>query len=502
MSKAQVLIKQYLRENGPSCSSLVKDYLCKSGMSSEAAKKAISRKGEGINVFTSISLPKREGFLYLDKQYNSGIFWENLLKTHIEKKSAYGLAISSLIARNGICSEYYFKAYSGSPIYPTQKRLSHDFVIQKLEAAKIIELVMIPDLGRCIRIHRDANTINYPTNKKYASDFTEGIIIDAVSDWLKKTGLASFNAIKKRTLDDVPEFGAYKWDITAPSYILPLRTYKDKSLQPGFVVADVFNGELDEDGIQYFINKCKNMSSLKSTKPFLPILLANRFTKNAYQLGRSEGYLLTTPEILFSDEIAKAFIGLTESMTNMAAIASREPEKMIHVFNSLKKIEGVAHNLKGALFEMLSAHIVHKSEGAYIDIGNKVEDLSGNKAEIDVLAIQGNHSIKVIECKAKNPNTLINKSDIEKWTNDRIPLIYKWIKSQERFDSMEILFEYWTTSDYSEDSKKAISEYKPRKYGSSFRNGKQILDYAKKAKVPSIVDTLNEHFIKHPLSKI
>ncbi len=497
------LIKTFLEEHGPSCSSKIKEFLMQSGQSEIAARKALSRKGKCINVFTSISLPKRESFLYLDKQYNTPDFWDNLISTHIEKRSAYGIALASLISRRAVTPEEHFTAQSGLPKVK-KKQLSYEFICQKLKEINLLKssthevfeniFYLNPQLG----IKSEPESIQ----KKEAEIFTEDIILQAVVDWLRKTGLASYNAIKTRTVTESTYFGPYAWDITAPSYLLPLKTFKSGNVQSGFVVADIMNYKIDVNSLQFFIKKCKGMSSLASTKPFLPILVASSFTEDAFALGKTEGYLLTTPRIIFGNDIADAFINLTEMLTNAAAAAISNPENILKVLNSLNQIEGAASNLKGPLFEMMAAYLINKHGGYSVDIGKKVQDDDGNKAEIDVFAVLGKHSVKVIECKAKNPKTLISEKEVLKWIDNRIPVIKQWMLNEGRFNNCDITFEFWTTSDYSDEAKSIIRDYRPRKHKVEFKNGKDILSYAKSAKEQSIIDGLNEHFFNHPLSKI
>ena len=63
-------------------------------------------------------------------------------------------------------------------------------------------------------------------------------------------------------------------------------------------------------------------------------------------------------------------------------------------------------------------------------------------------------------------------------------------------------FEYWTSGEFSEEAvqylKKKASETK--KYNIAWKNGTDILEYARKIKSTSMVDVLNQHYAKHPLS--
>jgi hypothetical protein len=495
-------IHQFLSTHGPATSSEIKLNLMSSGLSDEAARKLISRKGNGIRVFTTFSLPKRESFLYLDQDFNSHQFWHKLFEAHISKRSAYGVAIGSLIDRGGSITLEYFKAASGSPKY-LKKHLSHEFIISKLINAKIIESFNHFALGPSYRFTA-AMHMNVDSEEVQLSKLlTEDLIIDAVSDWLKKTGLASYGALIKRSLSGPPSFGAYAWDITAPSYILPLKKFSrlKKKMEGGFVAVDVINGEISERGLRYFIKKCESLSAQNNISSFIPILIANRFSERAFRLGREKGYILTTPRILFGEEIAKAFLYLTEVLANAAAAAIKHPDKIVHVFDALKSIEGSSANIKGALFEMLAGHLLNKKLGVSIDIGECFTDKNGNKAEVDVFGVLGKHTVYAIECKARNASSLISDLDIEKWLNKKIPIIYKAIKQEPRFANSEVTFEYWTTSGFTDSALQLLNNYNSKKWSISWKSGEDIINYARDVQAKPIADVVRNHFINAPLAK-
>ncbi len=71
-----------------------------------------------------------------------------------------------------------------------------------------------------------------------------------------------------------------------------------------------------------------------------------------------------------------------------------------------------------------------------------------------------------------------------------------------RFKNTNMSFEYWTSGEFSEEAirylKKKSAETK--KYNIDWKNGKDILEYARSIKSTSMVDALNQHYAKHPLS--
>jgi len=304
-----------------------------------------------------------------------------------------------------------------------------------------------------------------------------------------------------RTEEEIPYFGQFGWDITAPSYIHPLVQKNNTSATPGFVVADVVNGKLDENHVKYFINKCRTNRQFKKMRPFLALLVAERFTKEAFKNGKQEGVIFTTTEILFGKEIAESLKDLTDTLKNAAAVAVSNPDKLNKLLSSIGKIEGTAINLRGALFELVVGHLVYKGEGSSIDIGVKVSN-ENKTAEIDVRRVKGEHEVALYECKGKQPTTEISEDDIEKWIKDKIPIMRGALLKESRFKESKMIFEYWTTGVFSDKALNLLNEHsqKTKKYSIKWKDGKDVLSYARDINSNSMVDVLNQHYIKHPLS--
>ena len=316
-------------------------------------------------------------------------------------------------------------------------------------------------------------------------------------------GLASYGAIKKRSLDEIPIFGQFGWDITGPSYVYPFARFENKELSPVFVAIDIVNSYIEANGARYFIKKCSVNRSMKNMKPFLGILVADRFSNDAFQLGKSGGIIFTTPDILFGKEIANSIRNLAKTLKNAVEIAAKYPERVFELFNSLSSIEGAAINLRGALFELIVGHLVYKGEGNDIDIGVKVRSPKGMSAEIDVRRVKGYHELAIYECKGYEPSTQIDDDEIKLWITKKIPIIREALMEETRFRNINMSFEYWTSGEFSNDALKLLKQRsrETKKYRIFWKNGKEILDYARKIQAGSIVDTLNQHYAQHPLSK-
>jgi len=372
-------VEELLNLHGPLPSSEVKKYLLNAGISEEAARQRISRTRGEVRRLSTIQLPKKESFLFLDKQYGSHEFWVALINAHSKMNSSYGVAIQSILARGGVVQLKHFEIVCGSP-QKLSKHLSSSVVLSRLIACKLLKKIEDPVLGECLVVDAQSHLSVVNLDTKRVSLLIEDIIIGAVRDWLRKIGIASYNAITTRHDDKLPSFGQFSWDLAAPSYIYPLAEMS-KNLIPGFVVVDIVSGTLSEEHVKYFVSKCRTNRQLKNMRPFLALLVAERFTKKAYQIGKSEGVLFTTPDILFGNEIAESLIELTKTLNNAAAVAATDPDKIAKLFSSLTKIEGAAINLRGALFELIVGHMVLQGEGNSIDIGR------GFKFEVQQLVV-------------------------------------------------------------------------------------------------------------------
>ncbi len=494
-------IEILLNKLGPSSSSKIKDSLVAGGLSEEAARQRISRSRRQVRRFTTIRLPKRENFLYLDSQYNSYAFWDSLVRSHTETNSAYGVAMQSVMARGGAIPKNFFSIVSGSP-KKLKKHIASDHILENLISCKLLKIENDDVLGECVLIDAQGKLDYSGIDSLRARLVVEDIVVKAVFDWSRKLGLVSYDAIKKRTLQEVPIFGQFGWDITAPSYVRPLASFDINKVTPGFMVIDVTNSTIGVEGAKYFIKKCSVNRSIKNMKPFLAMLVAERFSKDAYRLGKSSGVIFTIPEILFGKEIAENLRALSATLENAAAIATKNPEKLLKLFNSLSSIEGAAINLRGALFELIVGHLVYKGEGNSIDIGVKVKNSKGKSAEIDIRRVKGDHQLALYECKGYQPSTQISVDDIDLWLSKKVPIIRGALLQEERFKNSNMLFEYWTSGEFSPEAIELLKKKKntTRKYEIRWKNGGDILNYAREIKSNTMVDILNQHYSKHPLS--
>lgn len=494
-------IETYLFTRGPMTSSALKKVLMDIGMSDEAARQRISRVGGEVMRFRYFPLPKRESFLYVAKDFNSRQFWNRLLSAHIEANTVYAHTFFAMRAYQGVIPAYLLAKVSGSPV-----RLSKHVPVSVLEEQMVKGELLRREhdrvLGECLVTHVHLHDGSHSTEQVRNQLLVEDIIIKGVSEWLKKNGLASFNKIESRCPEKMPVFSNHHWDITAPSYLQPLAIPYNGEINNGFVVADIVFGDISVDGINGFISKVKRCRNLRNIRPFLAILVADSFDKEAMRLAKNSGIMVTTVNNFLGSDIGSLMNSLLSTLNRAGAIAAANPEKINKLLNDLNRIEGAAINVRGAMFEMLVGHMVLKTQNvSTIDLNKKIH-IEGKKAEIDVIAFRSEVEIKCYECKGYEVRRLIDREMIMRWIV-QVQLMRRYFSSNEVYRNRKLTFEYWTSSDFSPEAIEELAEFKQRnnKITINWKNGSDILSIARDDNLTSIVNTLNDHYLKHPLSQ-
>ena len=183
-------------------------------------------------------------------------------------------------------------------------------------------------------------------------------------------------------------------------------------------------------------------------------------------------------------------------------VRSPNTDRLIGLLKDLSAIEGAAGNLRGALFEMIVGYLVREVEGNTIDIGEIVHDPeSGKAAEIDVRRIKERQECWFYECRARKPVARIGADEISTWI-EKVNRVWRSHRAQERFQGCRFGFEIWTTGLFDDKALALLEEEKAKRkrIEIGWRDGAHVRDYAKRASRKAILDTLDEHYFKHPLS--
>lgn len=507
------VVVEILRKSGPCLSSdLSKKIVSKLKINKDASRQRISRalKQSKIKQLAYLTFPSRVRFIYLEEQYFSPLYWKSLNSALIESSSVYGLAYSAIEARGGLIPFEHFISACGSPVRQ-KKHIAAETVLKNLILADVVEVKTNRGLGKYIVLREitDQNDDEFLAqlfSESKARILVESILLEAVKDWLKKLGLVSYNKVMIRG-KTLPKVSTFAWDLTAPSYLKPFTEWdktKNKP-KPGFVTCDVLlNNEINKHSIVPFISKCLMINSMKKNVRFFHILVASKYTPNAFKIIKETGLIVpATPSNLFGHEISEGLKILAEVLSEAASI-SLDLDKFEKLFSILGKIEGATGNLRGALFELFSAELTRFAYHARPEL-NVICKADGKEAEIDVLAEVKYKSVHFIECKGYKPTSTISIEEIKKWLNERIPTIRKWALSEGHWgNDVELHFELWITGKLNPKSlkliEKAISDTK--KYKIVFRNSENILKLTKKTGNKALVKVLKEHFLNHPLASL
>ena len=494
-------IEKELTKAGPTRTERLVTTLTQSlNISPEAARQRLSRARTPVERYPGRLLPRREAFFYLKSQRNTEIYWGNLLRDLRETGTVYACAIDGLFARGGIVPVDEFAVVSGAPI-ALKKQVPSEGVAKKLVDLGVMKEEEISDLGRCFVANSYSVMQPLATGHIRARRLTEGVILDGLRQWAWKNGIGSRNTIAIRGEDHPLMVGQFRWDLTGPSYLLPL---KSKNIPRGFVVADVFTeGRMDVPHIRYFIRKVQTYQKTSNSGALFPILMAESFTGDAMKEGHKIGLMLTTLKSLFGQHVGDALADLLSTLKNAAANTAVDSDRLFKLLDQLSEIEGRAGNMRGIMFELIAAHIAKREIGGSIDFGIlHTHRANGKKADLDVVCVTDQNAVHVIECKGKSPGGTVSLEEVNKWLG-KLPIMQDYVAGREHLRERDQTYEFWTTGAFETDAlaKLEFEQANRTKRLIAWKDGEAVRKISAKLKLKTIGDALDQHFIKHPLAK-
>lgn len=500
------IIEQILADEGPCLSSeLASRIVEQHGLTPAAARQRISRQAT-IKKLAYLTFPRNARFVYLQKQYGSPWFWNALVKALLKHSPAYGGAIAALRQRGDLMPKPHFFIACGSPLALT-RHLSPQTVLDRLVQAKLLAEIDVPGVGPCVaRAQEDPFYVDMIPNMQ-ARLVVEDILLKAVRGWARSLGLVSYDKTKIRGEEPkLPQVGPFAWDLSAPSYLGGLVERSEQGTpNPGFFVCDiVLNHDITVEGIAPFVQKCRTLRVLKRVGRCIQLFIAEKYSKEAFALAKSQGIMPGTPATLFGDEVAASLRRLSEVLQQAAAV---EDSKVFdELFKGLSRIEGAATNLRGALFEFWAAEVVRQMHGgAHISMNRNFTDPTG-KAEVDVQAVIGAREVRFYECKGYQPSGLIPDEEVNRWLDKRVPLVHRQAQSNAEWRGRAFRFEFWTTGKLSDASiariKTAQETVRPGRYTLDYCDSENLAAIAKETRDKALIDALHQHFLNHPMAKI
>ncbi len=476
--------------------------LVESGLSSDAARQRVVRSKPEVLRLESLDFANRSKYLFLSRHRGEPIYWETLVKA-IEETPLYSCSFNALKARGGTIPKWLFEVISGSPSRPLKgHKLSQSVLKLLLQAGVMIEY-LDPAIEEAISLSKDVQFTHVSPAEIRADLLAESVLIHGVKEWIRKVGIVSYEKVDIRDAHDRPNFGQFSWDIVAPCYVYPFQTKKpgESEARPGFFVCDVIlQKQLTRSAIEFFAKKCAVLRATSYTVPFMSMLLAEGYNKEALQHGKSKGIVITTPRNLLGNDVADALASLINILTRHANNSSSD--SIYELFSKLSKIEGAARNLIGPFFELIVARIISVEHGGNTIIGKRVVDpANGKLVDIDVLSESKGREVRAYECKAKEPGGNVSICEVSDWLNRQVPRIVSWINSEKRFSGYEKYFELWTSGTFSYDAIELLRETRnnTKRYNIDWKSGIDVLEYADRQHESRLSDVLKEQFIKHPL---
>lgn len=472
-------IQEYLLSNGPTLSSELISYFKKEGLSSEAIRKRLSRISEPIYKIQGFFKDNQTFFYHID-HYNDERFYDSLRDALKNSAKRYYAIIVALEYHNGYIRKEDLASYSFSPIKNLKSHKKFSSVIDDL-----IKLKIVVEENEYYRLtERISNRANNNFNYYKAIELSKEVIGNQFYNFSKSLGFVSYEKGKFNS-----EFAKFQFCFTAPSYITGLVKYGTK-IQPAFVVADILLGSINnETSIDFFLQKVQIIKT-QATSNFLPFLITDVLTQEAFKKLKENGIIIGLVNKLFGDEYEELLKSLISVVTNAGTILKTNPDAYLQLLLQLNKlVDGKTNNLRGDLFE-LAVGYYYSNLCQSLDIGKKI-NYQGNYKEVDVYAT---FQDKFIICECKVYKTSIDMKIVENWLCNKVSFIYRAIREY-NFDK-EIVFEFWSTSGFTEDAIEYLSKKQQelKKYKIEFYSEKEILEKARKSKANKIVEIMREYF--------
>lgn len=473
-------IEEYLLKNGPALSSEIIQHYQNEGLSSEAIRKRLSRLNNPVNKIKGF-FKDNQTFLYHKDHYDDERFYIGLRNAFQKSAKRYYSIIIALEYHNGFIKKEDLASYTFSPIKNLKSHKKFSDIINDLIQLNVIfeeeEYYKLSNLFSS----RESNNFQYYK----AIELAKQIIANQFYNYSRSIGLISYDSGKFNS-----EFSKFQFCFSAPSYISGITKFTDK-IQPAFVLADFLIGNNNnESTTDFFIQKIQIIKS-QTNNNFLPFLITDALSQDAFKKLKENGIIIGFVNKLFGSEYDELLKSLISTITNAGTILKTNPKAYIDLILQLNKlVDGKTNNLKGDLFE-LAVGYYYSNLCQSLDIGKRF-NFQGNFREVDVYATFQEHYI-ICECKAYK--TQIDKQIIENWLSNKVSLIYKSIREYDY--NKEIIFEFWSTSGFTEDAINYMLEKQSslKKYRIEFYSEKEILEKARKSKANKIVEIMREYFI-------
>jgi len=461
-------IVEILKNHGPLASDVLAGKLVsqKATSSHSTARKQIQRAVKCGDILSTYPVRFDKSYLYYLESHTIQKY-AKAVKKILPKKPAFHRVYKMLLNNKGYITSGQIAKSSGvvpnEAHYTTGKRIRLVNVI-----AQLLELGLIEKMGGYTDIYKIGK--GFGTTQIKLGAFTkflklEQALLKDFVNWVQNiyiVGKKSYNVRCSET--ETVEFNTTCWDFMAPVYLGPCtkstEVYSKGKMIQAFAVIDVIAFRpFTEDDTKALLERLKTVTLKWRKIRVFPLALAMSYKRGALDMLRKHGVApLTYKEVWGRNiqELLKLYkaIVLGDDSQNLDSI-----EKALSISESSVEKDGIFGNIKGDLFEVMTS-LAYRPEYS-TTLQKKIKSgLTGEDFEIDVVAIDGEKTCLLLECKGRNLSEEENKIEIKRHFEDRCRVAsetYGWDITN-RYKKVEAI--YITTSEESLIPPEYISESK------------------------------------------
>ncbi len=483
--------QRILKKHGPMLSGRLGEELAnKEGISLVAARQRLCRTSPPTIRKIALGFKNNQSFVYLQEHFNSSSYWNAMQRTLKKSSKAYYALLNSCVFHFGFAKKSQLAAYGFSPVKNLTRHLRYSSIIGDLQTNSLIgefddETFEIND-KLCMQK-------NYRQFK--AIEIAKTHIMKNFHDWVRNLNLASYKTGKY--LAKLAEFGKFQWAFTSPSYLTGLKKWRsgDKTPLPGFIVADILIGQqVKEIDADFFLQKIDILQKQTNARPFIPFLICDNVEEATFKRLKSRGVAIGRVKELFGTSYAQALELLIKTVANATEIVKTNPDQFIELCDKIATLDDTFKNMKGDLFEFVVGYFYSRGSQGF-EIGKVILEREKNeKREIDVF-VKERDLLRVVECKAYN--SPVGEEEVRKWLTRKIPVIRKWVLSQDEYKKMDLVFELWCTSDLEQDALELLKRHirSRRRYKIKYLNQSAITKKFRSIRDKKSRDLLMRYFI-------
>lgn len=473
-------IQSILKNKGPLLSSeLAKQLSSKEFINVNTASQRIGRSQETQQIKGFFK--SNQSLCYLADHAKNENLLSVLSDAMLEHGRKYWYTLNALKLHQGVVSKRYLETYTNYPVLPLAGHLPFEKVMSNF----IKQDILIYNGADYIYSPKFSKIVTNPLLHKTIELIKDNVLSDFHS-LTRNTGLISYHSG-----ESFGEFGKFRWAFKGVSPIAGLRNNN----KLGFLLADILIGRpFYKNDVLFFIEKLKHIQNFKNASKIFPIVLIDDLETDAMHILKSHGIAIGFIKEFFGSKYAETLKELISILNNAGASLKTDPDKYLELIQQLKKYnEGLANNIRGALFEFVVGHI-HQQDCQSLDLGREIIENSG-RHDMDLLAIYRD-KVVVAECKATK--SVVDLEMVEKWLSEKIPAFRNWILKQETYKVKNMEFEYWSTSGFTpeaidrlDNSASSVSKYKIAYYGPS-----KLRDRVKQMGNKKLKEALDNFFLK------